>query len=125
MEAMGQGWSPRKDFLPEDYGFNAIRLTGCQPGRKVSAAVTASAQARRQGGLRYGLVAVTAAGKSVYGRPAAKGSVSMKLPAEPLKAVYLVVMGAPAQHKRLSWDSKEPNRQYPYTVTFTSGVHPE
>jgi hypothetical protein len=73
----------------------------------------------------YGLVAVTAAGKAVYGRPAAKGSVSMKLPGEPLKAVYLVVMGAPAQHKRLSWDNDDPNRQYPYTVTFGSGIRPE
>lgn len=125
MEAVGKGWSPKGDFLPEDYGFNAIRLAGCQPGRKVSATVAASDQASRQGGLRYGLVAVTAAGKAVYGRPAAKGSVSMKLPGEPLKAVYLVVMGAPTQHKRLSWDSDEPNRQYPYTVTFGSGVRPE
>lgn len=125
MEASGKGWSPKADFVPEDYGFNAIRLAGCQSGRKVTANVTASDQARRQGGLRYGLVTVTAAGKAVYGKPASKGSVSMRLPSEPLKAVYLVVMGAPARHQRLSHDAKEPNRQYPYTVSFSSGVRPE
>ena len=89
------------------------------------ATVAASAQALRQGGLRYGLVAVTAAGKAVYGKPVAHGCASLKMPAEPLKAVYLVVMGAPAKHQRLSWDEKRPNRQYPYTVAFNKGVRPE
>lgn len=125
MEAAGSGWSPKKEFTPEDYGFNAIRLTGCQSGKKVVATVAASDQARRQGGLRYGLVAVTAAGKAVYGKPVAHGGASLKMPAEPLKAVYLVVMGAPAKHQRLSWDEKRPNRQYPYTVAFNKGVRPE
>lgn len=125
MEAAGSAWSPKKEFTPEDYGFNAIRLTGCQSGKKVVATVAASDQARRQGGLRYGLVAVTAAGKAVYGKPVAHGGASLKMPAEPLKAVYLVVMGAPAKHQRLSWDEKRPNRQYPYTVAFNKGVRPE
>lgn len=125
MEAAGSGWSPKKEFTPEDYGFNAIRLTGCQLGKKVVATVAASGQALRQGGLRYGLVAVTAAGKAVYGKPVAHGCASLKMPAEPLKAVYLVVMGAPAKHQRLSWDEKRPNRQYPYTVAFNKGVRPE
>lgn len=125
MEAAGSGWSPKKEFTPEDYGFNAIRLTGCQSGKKVVATVSPSEQARRQGGLRYGLVAVTTAGKAVYGKPVARGGATLKMPAEPLKAVYLVVMGAPAKHQRLTWDDKQPNRQYPYTVAFNKGVRPE
>lgn len=99
--------------VPEDYGFNAIRLSLPTKPRKVSA------QVKSDYPLRAAFVAVTMDGKAVYGNPVAiekKGSVRMSLPAEPLKTVYLVVMGAPHQHCMLDWNGK--NRQYPYVLKY-------
>lgn len=122
MHAVGAGWSPDSTVVPEDYGFNAIRLKGATEGQTVTANLRAQGPEK---GFRYAFVAVTQSGRAVYGRPVSRGKASLRLPREPLRAVYLVVMGAPAQHRMLSWESSEPNRQYPYTVTFNKGVKPE
>ena len=66
-------------------------------------------------GYRYGLVGVTADTDECVYSPvgeAANGTVSMIVPKNhPLKALYLVVMGAPTNH------SLDPSsRKYPYEV---------
>ena len=107
-------YAPCDEVIPEDYGFNAIRL---QPTRrKVAATIESDAT------LRYAFVAVTADGKPHYGTPVSSGKATMKLPrGQEVTALYLVVMGAPTQHKMLSWRNREPNRQYPYEVKIKGG----
>ena len=118
MKSLGKGvYAPSDEAIPEDYGFNAIRLQPAKSGRKVVANVTSDAT------LRYGFVAVTADGKAYYGKPAYNGKAMMKMPrGQEVTALYLVVMGAPQEHKMLTWRNRGKNRQYPYEVTFKGTV---
>lgn len=117
-----KGWvRPVKESTPEDYGFNAIRLSLPATGKKVSARIEPG-QIADGGGLRYGFVAVTADGRAVYGTPVAKGKAEMQLPSEQLKALYLVVMGAPAVHEQLGRGDEQPNRQYPYQLKLSDSI---
>ena len=118
MKSLGKGvYAPSDEVIPEDYGFNAIRLQPVKSGRKVVANVTSDAT------LRYGFVAVTADGMAHYGEPVSNGKAVMKMPrGQEISALYLVVMGAPQEHKMLTWHNREKNRQYPYEVTFKGTV---
>ena len=107
MKEVGKGViTPEEEFIPEEYGFNAIRLKEAKAGGKVTADVKGE-------NLRYALVAVPDNGAPVYGKPTSTGKVSLALPTN-LKAAYLIVMGAPSEHQQLDYEGK--NRQYPYTV---------
>ncbi len=123
MEPAGKkGWvRPKAGFIPEDYGFNAIRLTIPAPGKEVWGTVVPDSIADG-GGLRYGFVAVTAAGNAVYGAPVSTGKARLRLPDESVKALYIVVMGAPAVHRRLGWGNDKPNRQYPYHLKLSAST---
>lgn len=89
------GWlRPHKGLEPEQYGFNAYKLT--PKGKKVNVEVKPVGKTGKQ--LRAALVAVTKDGKSIYGPVNKGGKLSMTLPQEPLKTLYLVVMGAPNEH---------------------------
>jgi hypothetical protein len=58
-----------------------------------------------------------------YGEPVSNGKAVMKMPrGQEISALYLVVMGAPQEHKMLTWRNREKNRQYPYEVTFKGTV---
>jgi hypothetical protein len=118
MKSLGKGvYAPSDEVIPEDYGFNAIRLQPVKSGRKVVANVSSDAT------LRYGFVAVTADGMAHYGEPVSNGKAVMKMPrGQEISALYLVVMGAPQEHKMLTWRNREKNRQYPYEVTFKGTV---
>ena len=106
-------YSPTDEVLPEDYGFSAIRLQPAKEGKKVSAIVKSDTP------LRYAFVAVTADGETHYGTPVSTGKAAMKMPrGQKVEHLYLVVMGAPQEHKMLTWRNREPNRQYPYEVKF-------
>ncbi len=107
------GWfQPVKEETLEDYGFNAIRLAVPAPGKKVSLSVRPLQQGRA---LRYALVGVTEDGRSIYGRPASKGEAQWQMPKNTkVKALYAVVMGAPAEHLMLDNEHPEKNRTYPY-----------
>ena len=117
MQTIGKDtYAPADEVIPEDYGFNAIRLQPARAGRKVTATIESDAT------LRYAFVAVTADGKPHYGTPVSSGKAIMKMPrGQEVTALYLVVMGAPTQHKMLSWRNREPNRQYPYEVKIKGG----
>lgn len=97
--------------LPENYGFNAIRLAVPKAGKKLDVAF----KALSSNGYRYGLVGVRADNDACVYTPMAeaqKGKVSLTVTKEqPLKAVYLVVMGAPKDH------SLDPSsRKFPYQI---------
>lgn len=114
LSADGKGYCPSSKVIPEDYGFNAIRLQPAKAGKKVSAVVKGDAS------MRYAFVAVTSDGKAHYGVPVSEGKATLKMPkGQPVEHLYLVVMGAPTEHKMLTWRNREPNRQYPYTVKFS------
>ena len=130
MQKQADGYlRPANDHVPENYGFNAIPLEVPQPGKKVGidfralegkeGAYVASKRKLAKGmGYRYGLVAVTAdTDECVYGPmgvitqgDAPVGKLTFVAPRDKkLKALYLVVMGAPTEH------SLDPSsRQFPY-----------
>lgn len=117
---------PDTASVPENYGFNAIKLEIPKAGKKVTVdfrALDAEGKAfkaskdkmARTIGYRYGLVGVTADTDECIYSPmgeAMNGKVSLVAPkSQPLKALYLVVMGAPANH------SLDPSsRRFPYEV---------
>lgn len=114
MQSVGKNrYAPADEVIPEDYGFNAIRLQPIRAGRKVTAVVESDST------MRYGFVAVTADGKAHYGAPVSSGKATFTIPrGQEVRALYLVVMGAPTEHKMLTWWNRTPNRQYPYVVGF-------
>ena len=117
---------PDTASVPENYGFNAIKLEIPKAGKKVTVdfrALDAEGKAfkaskdkmARTIGYRYGLVGVTAdTDECIYGQmgDAMNGKVSFQAPkSQLLKALYLVVMGAPSNH------SLDPSsRRFPYEV---------
>ncbi|MFB9896331.1 DUF6055 domain-containing protein [Hallella seregens] len=111
---------PAEDCIPENYGFNAIRLDVPQSGKKVTVGFRALVRSNSKGkvehsiGYRYGLVGVTADDRCIYGQvgEAVKGEVTFAAPRnQSLKVLYLVVMGAPTNH------SQDPSsRRFPYEV---------
>ena len=100
------GWQEPKDTL-EEYGFSAIRLDQLLQAEKPLKKVSLTVKGKQ---LRYGFVAVTTSGKSIYSPAGAKSFVLPK--DEPLSHLYLLVMGAPDEHEQLSWKGKP--RQFPY-----------
>ena len=114
MQSVGKNrYAPADEVIPEDYGFNAIRLQPIRAGRKVTAVVESDST------MRYGFVAVTADGKAHYGAPVSSGKATFTIPrGQEVRYLYLVVMGAPTEHKMLTWWNRTPNRQYPYVVGF-------
>ena len=114
MQSVGKNrYAPADEVIPEDYGFNAIRLQPIRAGRKVTAVVESDST------MRYGFVAVTADGKAHYGAPVSSGKATFTIPrGQEVRALYLVVMGAPTEHKMLTWWNRTPNRQSPYVVEF-------
>ena len=117
---------PDTASVPENYGFNAIKLEIPKAGKKVTVDFRAlDAEGKvfkaskdkmaRTISYRYGLVGVTAdTDECIYSQmgEAMNGKVSLVAPkSQPLKALYLVVMGAPANH------SLDPSsRRFPYEV---------
>lgn len=102
------GWlSPAEGNVPENYGFNVIEVSVPKGKRSVKAdfcglqAVDATPAQAAKAGWRYGFVGVTANGKSVYGDiySAKEGRAAFSWDKNTQMAhVYLVVMGAPAEH---------------------------
>ncbi|MBR1932263.1 MAG: hypothetical protein IJ841_01075 [Prevotella sp.] len=106
LDTLAGGWLRPKN-VPEDYGFNIIPLPTDRP---VSVRVKGK-------NLRWGLVGVTPDGQTIYGAPQVS---RLSSPALSLQHLYLVVMGAPTDHRSLRMPTEaDPNpqnqqRQYPY-----------
>ncbi len=107
-EDIEDGWkriSPEN--CPENYGFNVIALPTPKPGETID--VSFSGEPGLNGyvsyrpecaGWRYGIVAVTKDGESIYGElsSAQDGMVSYTTTDEEPAYLWLVVMGAPTEH---------------------------
>lgn len=91
LDTLAGGWMQPKDCVPEQYGFNAVRLP-----------VASKTKVRFSGGChRYGFVGVTTDGESVYSPVYSEpeADVAFKAPKGKQWAhLYLVVMGAPEEH---------------------------
>ena len=101
----GRWMSPDTARVPEDYGFNFIRLDVPAPGKSVRVNVEGLSPGK-DAGWRYGLVAVDSEGRSTYSdvKQARKGTLSYTAPADgpETEHLWLVVMGAPTAHRQLS-----------------------
>ncbi len=119
---------PSNQFAPENYGFNAIKLSVPQAGKTVTVRFQGLPNADgyhvihpEKAGWRYGFVGVTKDDKTIYGEVCrdAKGKVKFKAPQQPLKALYFIVMGAPTEHwmNPMSWgNDNQPDAQWPYQI---------
>ena len=109
---LGGGWQAPVDTL-EEYGFSAIRLDRLMADRPLRK-VTVKVQGRQ---LRYGFVAVTASGRSIYSPVNASSFV---LPRdEQVAHLYLLVMGAPDQHEQLGFRGNATTFPYQYKLSTT------
>ncbi len=119
MEKQDKGaMCPAKDNVPENYGFNAIKLDVPQKGKRVTVdfqgLASKSGKIDKTIGYRYGFVGVTEDDTCIYGQMGekSKGKLTFDAPKDKqLKALYLVVMGAPTTH-----DLDPSSRQFPYEI---------
>lgn len=118
-----RGWyRPEADHIPEDYGFNAIRLQAPRNGGTVKATVRATSPGNP---LATAFVAVTEQDVSIYGTVSTMGTPRITLPRHtPIKAFYLIVMGAPHHHVKLDEEHPETYRKYPYEVKVSTPIQP-
>lgn len=118
-------------YAPENYGFNAIKLSVPQQGKAISIRFQGLLGDKDfhyvypdKAGWRYGFVGVTDDDATIYGdiHRDINGTVKFKTPKDkPLKALYFVVMGAPTEHwmNPMSWGEKaEADAQWPYQLTI-------
>ena len=111
LEACSNGWL-RPKSLPEGYGFNAIKLDD-----RVNLNSPIFHLHLRGNQLRYGFVGITTNGESIYSDVNATSFTSN---GQPLKHIYLIVMGAPEHHADVMTQGNTPEyKQYPYEFQVT------
>lgn len=120
-------WRVDAAYCLQNYGYNIINLNAAAGGTVVKAHFKgiAGADGYRKinvdkAGWRYGFVAYTQDGQTVYGETARdkEGTATLTLP-DGCQRLFFVVMGAPTEHWRHPWDDNAQNdEQWPYEVTF-------
>ena len=91
------GYHPK--HFPEEYGFNAILLDSLVDIRKPVRVEVSGEE------ILYGLTGVTTDGESIYGDINAQ---TLNVPrGKQLQHLYLVVMGAPAEHQQIAMPTDE------------------
>lgn len=111
LETSSNGWL-RPKSLPEGYGFNAIKLDN-----RVNLNSPIFHLHLRGNQLRYGFVGITTNGESIYSDVNATSFTSN---GQPLKHLYLIIMGAPEHHADVMTHVDTPEyKQYPYEFQVT------
>lgn len=111
LETCSNGWL-RPKSLPEGYGFNAIKLDD-----RVNLNSPVFHLHLRGNQLRYGFVGITTNGESIYSDVNATSFTSN---GQPLKHLYLIIMGAPEHHADVMTHGNTPEyKQYPYEFQVT------
>ena len=111
LETCSNGWL-RPKSLPEGYGFNAIKLDD-----RVNLNSPIFHLHLRGNQLRYGFVGITTNGESIYSDVNATSFTSN---GQPLKHLYLIIMGAPEHHADVITHGNTPEyKQYPYEFQIT------
>lgn len=113
---------------PQNYGYNAIKLTTPKAGtmltlhfKGIAGAEGYRAIKTGKAGWRYGFLAVKENGSRVYGKmySNSNGEVQFKVPNN-TKHLWLVVSGAPTEHWKHDIDSDDKNdEQWPYQIKVT------
>ena len=131
MEPLHDGWlRVAASNCPERYGFNAVPVHFRPEGGKVTVEFRAEAGAEGfsgtdvdKAGYRYGFVCVGKDGRATYGpvHSESRSSISYDVPAGS-RYLWLVVMGAPSEHKvqmrarRGEGGKSEAPAQFPYSI---------
>jgi len=111
LETCSNGWL-RPKLLPEGYGFNAIKLDD-----RINLNSPIFHLHLRGNQLRYGFVGITTNGESIYSDVNATSFTSN---GQPLKHLYLIIMGAPEHHADVMTHGNTPEyKQYPYEFQVT------
>ena len=111
LETCSNGWL-RPKSLPEGYGFNAIKLDD-----RINLNSPVFHLHLRGNQLRYGFVGITTNGESIYSDVNATSFTSN---GQPLKHLYLIIMGAPEHHADVMTHGNTPEyKQYPYEFQVT------
>ena len=111
LETCSNGWL-RPKSLPEGYGFNAIKLDD-----RVNLNSPIFHLHLRGNQLRYGFVGITTNGESIYSDVNATSFTSN---GQPLKHLFLIIMGAPEHHADVMTHGNTPEyKQYPYEFQIT------
>ena len=111
LETCSNGWL-RPKSLPEGYGFNAIKLDD-----RVNLNSPTFHLHLRGNQLRFGFVGITTNGESIYSDVNATSFTSN---GQPLKHLYLIIMGAPEHHADVMTHGNTPEyKQYPYEFQVT------
>lgn len=111
LETCSNGWL-RPKSLPEGYGFNAIKLDDL-----VNLNSPIFHLHLRGNQLRYGFVGITTNGESIYSDVNATSFTSN---GQPLKHLYLIIMGAPEHNADVMTHGNTPEyKQYPYEFQIT------
>ena len=111
LETCSNGWL-RPKSLPEGYGFNAIKLDD-----RVNLNSPTFHLHLRGNQLRYGFVGITTNGESIYSDVNATSFTSN---GQPLKHLYLIIMGAPEHHADVMTHGNTPEyKQYRYEFQVT------
>ncbi len=116
LEETSDGWLKiANDNIPEEYGFNAIRLS-LPPDNRVTVEFTGDSK-EKNAGWRYGFVTVTKDGNCIYGKVNEnnEGIITCNVD-ENAEYIWLVVMGAPKEHEIISSDKTV--TQYPYRINI-------
>ncbi len=121
---------PSLSAVPEDYGFNFIKLQAPGAGKSVTVDFKGLDNTARAG-WRYGIVVVDKEGKSSYSpmKSGRNGKLTYTAPSgNDIEHLWLVVMGAPTEHRKLpdlymleeSGEKPEPNSTWNYQIKVTS-----
>lgn len=114
VEKVGQVWMPKKDFIPETYGFNVIELPLGRHKLSFRGRGTAG-----KDGYRYGVVLVDGDMNPTYLPMQQEFRGKLKYETDNTTAhAYLVVVGCPAdQYPPVTWGEETPvERVYPYEI---------
>ncbi len=113
-----KGWYQiNEKRIPQNYGYNGIELSVPEPGESLTVEFEGLVKEvpeeyRETAGWRYGFVGVPEEGSPIYGEMASDptGSITFTAPeGEPLSHLWLVVMGAPSEHKIEVFHRPDPN----------------
>lgn len=120
-------WRVDAAYCPQNYGYNIINLNPVSAGTSLKAHFKGIAGEKGyrainvdKAGWRYGFVAYTVDGNTIYGPMGRdkEGTAELEVPVDCQK-VFFVVMGAPTEYWRHPWDDNSSNdEQWPYEVQF-------
>ena len=137
LKKMGNGWYQiTKEYCPQSYGYNAIRLKVPKGGTVID--LTFEGMAGNEGfysenkayaGWRYGLVAMQKNGKRVYSKMnravnSVNQTVNFIVP-DDTQFLWLVVTGAPDKHTKYH-QKMEQVAEWPYRIKISkTSFHPD